>query len=122
MMSHFRRVLLSFFVLAVAASGALGQTVQLKDGRALTGKVAATAGIAEIPDQPSAQAGETPTRPILVIDDELRRVFVPKLQAAAVIDAAPETLVKITPWQNPSRGSATLVQVGPALGIGPWDE
>jgi hypothetical protein len=114
--------LVSAIACAVAAASAHAQTVQLKDGRTLTGKIARTMGVAENPDQPSLQAGEVPTRPILMIDDELRRVFVPKTQVVAAPEVAPIPQVKITPWQNPAHGSAKLGSIGPALGISPFDE
>jgi hypothetical protein len=117
-----RRLPLCCCLLASLAATVRGQSVQLKDGRVLTGRIALTAGVAEVPGQPSVQAGEVPTKPILIIDDQLRRVYLPRLQAGPVLDSAPETLVKITPWQNPSHGPSKLVSVGPALGIGPWDE
>lgn len=107
---------------ALFAAQAPGQTVRLKDGRLLTGKVGRTTGIAENPDQPSLQSGEVATRPIVFVDDDLRRVFVPKTQIAEIVDMAPETPVIIRPWQNPSQGAAKLVSVGPALSVTPFDE
>ncbi|HYO26068.1 MAG TPA: peptidase [Lacipirellulaceae bacterium] len=120
---NFRGALAAFaLAAAVAPPVATAQTIQMKDGRALTGRVASTPGVAENPNQPSPQAGEVATRPIYMVDDELRRVYIPKAQVNAVVDSAAEVLVKIRPWQNPSQSAAALVSVGPALGIGPWDE
>jgi predicted esterase len=104
------------------AAPAISQTVRLTDGRTITGKVTATSGVVENPASPSAAAGEVVTKPILMIDDELRRVYIAKRLVAEVLEMAPEVLVKITPPQNPSHSAATLVSVGPALGISPWDE
>ncbi len=99
-----------------------GQTVRLKDGRSLIGKIAKVSGINENPESPANQTVEAATAPIVLVDDELRRVFVAKAQIAQIVDQAPEALVKITPWQNPSYGAAKLIGVGPSLGITPFDE
>jgi acetyl esterase/lipase len=101
---------------------AAAQTVQHKDGRMIAGRVNTVSGVAENPEAPSRQTGEVSTRPILVIDDDLRRIYLPKVQVNAVVETAPEALVKITPWQNPSRSAARMGSVGPALAVGPWDE
>lgn len=114
--------LLSFAAVACLAAPAFSQTVRLKDGRNLTGRVGRTTSVAENPDQPTLQAGEVATRPILVIDDELRRVFVPKMQVVEVPELAVVPPVRIAPWQNPCHGAAKIVSVGPALGIAPFDE
>jgi hypothetical protein len=111
---------LALAVLSVAPS--FGQTLQLKDGRTISGRLAVTAGVAESPDQPTSHAGEVPTRPIVMLDDELRRIYLPKLQVASPLDAPPEMAITIRPFQQPSRSAGRLASVGPALGIGPWDE
>jgi len=115
-------VALAVLTAAVGASRTgSAQTIRLDDGRRLIGKIARVGGIHENPSAPT-KAGEVATQPILLVDDELRRVYVSKSRVAQVVDETPEALVKITPWQNPSHGAATLVGVGPSLGITPFDE
>ena len=98
------------------------QRVRLKDGRILQGKVLPISGIAESPvlfEDPESAPKSTP---ILVIDDNLRRVFVPKFFLAEVIDQLPEKQVVIKPWQNEAQVGSALASVGPSLGITPWDK
>ena len=121
-MPPIRSFLPAVLFVAWLAAPLAAQTLRLKDGRTVTGKVTSITGVADNPNAPSQQSGEVATKPIYMVDDDLRRIYLPKLQVTEVLDMAPEALVKITPWQNPSRSAATLVSVGPALGISPWDE
>jgi hypothetical protein len=79
-----------------------------------------TTGVADNPERPSNQAGEIATKPIAIIDDELRRVYIAKRRIAEPLETAPDRLVTIKPWQNPSSGAGRLVSVGPSLGITPF--
>jgi predicted esterase len=115
-------VLATALVVACLPAAAHAQRVRLKDGRVLTGAVAMTSGVVDNPDSPSGQAGEIATKPILLVDDDLRRVFVCKQRMAEILEQAPEPLVTIKPWQNPSSGAGRLISVGPALAITPFDE
>jgi acetyl esterase/lipase len=110
------------FLVAFGGGVVHAQKVRLKDGRVLTGAVAMTSGVADNPDKPGGQAGEIATKPILIVDDELRRIFVPKQRMVELMEQAPEALVTVRPWQNPSQGAARLISVGPALAITPFDE
>jgi predicted esterase len=107
---------------AYAACPAQAQKIRLKDGRILTGVVARTTGVADNPNSPSSQAGEVATKPILMVDDQLRRVYVCQQRAAEVLNQAPEPLVVVRPWQNPALGAGRLISVGPAVSITPFDE
>jgi predicted esterase len=106
----------------LAGTPAWAQKVLLRDGRTLAGKVAVTSGVAENPNAPAPQAGEVAVRPIVIVDDELRRVFIPKRQVVQVLDELPEQLVKIELWQNVARGGGAVASVGPSLLITPFDE
>lgn len=119
------------FVALVIAAGTLwsavatpahAQRLQLKDGRVINGTIARTGGVAENPAKPGGQAGEVATRPILVVDDELRRIFICAQRVANIIEQAPEQLFTIKPWQHPAEGAARLIAVGPAINITPFDE
>lgn len=109
-------------VCAAVAPQARAQKLLLKDGRVLTGKLDQVAGVAESPERQAPQPGEIPTRPILIVDDELRRTFVPKFQVQEILEAVPEQLVRIKPWQQAATAGGKLLSVGPALRIEPFDE
>jgi dienelactone hydrolase len=115
-------VLLGAGLLWAVAAPAQGQVLQLKDGRVIKGVVARTSSVVENPNKPGGQAGEIATKPILVVDDELRRIFICAQRVNNIIEQAPEQLVTIKPWQHPAEGAARLIAVGPAINITPFDE
>ncbi|TWU23751.1 peptidase [Bythopirellula polymerisocia] len=110
-------VLLSSGVAPVCA-----QKIQLKDGRIYQGRVLPVTGVSDPPLADAGPEGEAVSTPILLIDDELRRVYVPKAQVAAILDQAPENLIKIPLWQKVAKAGNTLGSVGPSLGVSPFDE
>ena len=106
------------------ASPTFCQKIRLKDGRVLSGKMLSIAGVADNPIESPSSGGEAKATPILLIDDDLRRVFVPRFALASVISQTPEPLVRIdlSAWQNVARGGGALGSVGPSLGIEPFDK
>lgn len=115
-------VVTAVWLLAGAFAPAHAQSVRLSDGRVLTGRMLQTTGIADQPDAAALAAGQAPVGSIWMVDDELRRIYVPKGRIVEQIDEVPPPPVKITPWQNPSQGAGRLISVGPSLGITPFDE
>ncbi|QEG33008.1 carboxylesterase family protein [Bythopirellula goksoeyrii] len=119
----------TFLVLCCAAalvvfdiSSVSAQKIQMKDGRIFQGRVLPVTGVS---DPPLADAGpdeEAVSTPILLIDDELRRVYVPKSQVASILDQAAENLIKVPIWQKVAKTGSTLGSVGPSLGVTPFDE
>ena len=81
-------------------------------------------GVADNPVESPNSGGEAKGTPILLIDDDLRRVFVPKAALASVINQAPEPMVRIDllKWQNVARSGGAIGSVGPSLGISPFDK
>jgi predicted esterase len=57
-----------------------------------------------------------------MFDDGLRRTYVSRRHVMPALEVAPETLVKITPWQNPAHTGLRMGSVGPALSVSPFDE
>lgn len=107
---------------ALGTSSAEAQRIRLKDGRVLQGKMMPISGVADTIADLSDPEGETKATPILVIDDDLRRTFVPKLHLAEVIDQAPEQMVRIKLWQNVAKAGNTVGSVGPSLNVTPFDQ
>ncbi|MEM9352704.1 MAG: peptidase [Planctomycetota bacterium] len=108
--------------LLVLGSSAHGQTIRLRDGRLLEGKVLALSGVAE-PPVPTTSDKDGPPRstPIVVVDDELRRTFIPKLTYVEVVDQVPKKLVRIRLKHQVAGSGQEVVVVGPSLGITPFD-
>jgi predicted esterase len=108
--------------LAFACGLAHGQRIRMQDGRQLEGRLGMTSGVADNPEQPSGQAGAVRVTPIQIIDDELRRVFVPRYRVAEVLEAASDPLVKIRVFQNVDYSGRGVASVGPSLQVTPFDE
>jgi pimeloyl-ACP methyl ester carboxylesterase len=123
MKSHLFIPTLIAAVCLLAPHAAFAQKIQLKDGRVFNGRFLLMTGVVDSPVAPAvAEDKDAPSTPILLIDDELRRVFVPRANVASIIDAAPENLVKINLWQKVATAGQTVGSVGPSIGITPFDE
>jgi len=127
-MANFRRIRVllaccAILMLGFAPKSALAQKIQMKDGRIFSGRFLLMTGVADAPVPPAAEKNEdVPATPILLVDDELRRTFVPRGNVAAIVDAAPENPVKIKLWQKVAKAGNTVASVGPSIGITPFDE
>ncbi|TWT99131.1 hypothetical protein Pla108_00640 [Botrimarina colliarenosi] len=106
----------------MTASLASAATLQLNDGRILTGKLGETAGVAEDPLVPGSSAGQIRTTPLLVIEDGLRRTYVHKTAVREVLDEGDTDGVRIRVWQNDAKRGASLGVIGAASRITPFDD
>ncbi len=105
----------------VVAEAAWATEVHMKDGRVLTGKVVEVSGLAERLANPAKSTGAT--RNIVLINDDLRRVFVCQRH----IDAAPEedpsaAKEKFLPKQHVRQQGLAIASMGPIVRITPFDE
>ncbi|MEM9187247.1 MAG: peptidase [Planctomycetota bacterium] len=100
---------------------AVAATVQLDDGRTLTGKIVKVSGVAEDPTDPTAPAGGVEVKAILVVDDGLRRTFVASRRVRAILEDGIDQPVKVRLWQNHATRGAVLGRVGRLLGATPFD-
>jgi len=108
--------------LALASASSLAATIQLVDGRTLTGKWVKVGGVAEDPTNPTPGAGEVKVESILVIDDGLRRTFVCSRRVRDILDAQAEKPVLIRLWQNDASYGAAIGRVGRLVRVTPFDE
>lgn len=93
----------------------------MDDGRILEGKFAKTPGVIDkIVANPDPE-GEGKPLPIVVVDDGLRRTFVPKLRVTELLEQVPTQMVTIRIDQPLAHGSTTVGSVGPSLGLTPFD-
>ncbi len=101
------------------ATSALASNVIMKDGRRLYGRLGKTTGLADNPQ--SNQQGAPAT--ITLVDDDLRRVFVPTFQIQAVDELnAGDIPEKVTIHQRTAVGGKRVNRVGPILKVSPFDE
>lgn len=112
---------LLLILLLASAPLAWASTVQLVDGRMLTGRVVSIAGVADDPTNPRPMAGEVKVSPILLVDDGLRRTYVAKKDVKEILDQDDGRVVKIRLWQNVADSGGGLISVGPRLKVEPWD-
>lgn len=122
-MRYFRVIaaLLGVVVLSIGSTTSAA-TVQLDDGRTLTGKVVRIGGVAEDPTDPVAGGGEIKVESIQVVDDGLRRTMFSVRRVRAIIDGEAEQPVKIRLWQNHATRGAVIGRVGRMLGATPFDQ
>lgn len=110
------------FAIWAASPLCLAKTIQLEDGRVLSGELGETAGVAEDPLAPSTQAGMIRTTPILVVEDGLRRTYFHKTAVRSVLDEREQTLVKVAVEQIEARRAASLGVIGQIISATPFDE
>lgn len=100
----------------------VAQRLVLRDGRELEGKVAPLTSVAEtLLHQPRDDAAPKP-RLVVMVDDDLRRYFVPKRQVVEIRAASGDAVEKFTLHQRVARGGQRVQSVDSILRIGPLDE
>ena len=113
--------------LAVALLVAVGSlqsaaalTILLKDGRRLQGNAAPVGGLAENPQSPKA----SDVKSILVVDDDLKRIFVPTFRMEKILEAdSGEVSEKIAVKQRVARDvGGAFSRVGRLVKMTPFDE
>ncbi len=109
-------------VLLVCSCGAASlhaSTIILKDGRRLQGRLGKTTGLAANPQNNAA--GAPPT--ITLVDDDLRRVFIPTFQIQAVDEInAGEIPERVHIHQRTATGGGRVNRVGQIVKMTPFDE
>lgn len=96
--------------------------VILKDGRELDGGLVPLRSLIEQPQAGSDDGAPSP-RLILMVDDDLRRTYVPKIPVPEIREGdSGEVLEKITLWQKPRRTGLRVNNVGQILKVTPFDE
>ena len=108
--------------LAIGVSGSVWSAeILLRDGRVLTGKVGMMSSIAESP-RASAERND-PLQLIVVVDDDLRRTYVPKFQLREVrTEDASEVKETFRIRQPATFGGKQVKSVGAAVRLDPFDE
>src|SRR5262245_43612017 len=103
------------YLLPFWQSPAAADTFVLKDGRVLEGKHGIVASLAENPLAQAASGVQGAVKPILLVDDELRRIFVPKSQVIEIKPQNNAAVEKILIPQRVALTGARIGQVGPIV-------
>jgi predicted esterase len=119
---HVLSLLGAWVALTSLASTAWGVSqIAMKDGRTFEGKVAPVASVGDVavtvPDNGAPQV-----QSILLCDDNLRRIFVPKQQVLNVIESAATPVVSFNVRQYVAKAGSTVAQLGTPLRIDEFDE
>ncbi len=96
---------------------ASGGEITHRDGRKIEGKFVRVPQIAAEP-----VVDKEGSRPVVFIDDELRRVFIPWRLVDGVAEGAGEALERITLDQHIPGGGAPVAGVGTFIKVDPWDD
>ncbi len=95
--------------------------VMLKDGRILRGKPVPWGSLAAVPQL--GPDGIGPVKPILMLDDDLRRTFVSKrLVQDTRVDDLGQPVERFVIWQQRPSRQARVASVGPVIKIEDFDE
>lgn len=112
--------------LLIAACGSLpaaAAEIVLKDGRVLRGRVGLAPGLAEKPQLARPEQGAPIPQLVVIIDDDLRRRFVPKRQIAEVREGVQGEVLEKFKIKQAVRDVGSRVQdVGVIERIEPFDE
>lgn len=112
----------ALLILMIGAAAALGDTVVLKDGRSFTGKLLKLPSTVDTPRPPKSDGAPDP-KLILMIDDNLRRYFVPTRLVAEVLPKdVGEVHERFNVRQKVARAGNSVVDVGNVAEIKPFDE
>jgi predicted esterase len=115
--------LLGIAACAVAALPASGEAVTLTNNMRVEGKLGNIAKIVQNPLEAATGAEDDGRRPIVLIDDDLRRVFFYRGQIRVMADAgSAASHERITIEQRVASGKRRIGSVGAILGVEPFDE
>ncbi len=103
--------------IALAPANAQAAKVTLRDGRILEGR------LAPIPSMSADPNGlNDGSKPILLVDDDLRRTFVPQRLVEEVSEGATEPQERFKVWQKELLAGNPVASVGPIVRLEPWNE
>jgi len=114
------RIVAMLFALAAPALAGAAK-ITLDDGRILEGRLTELSGVAEDPENPS-HVGPVAYKPIVVVDDGLRRTYVPQRRVREVNEIAQRQLETIHVPQRVAESGHRIGGVGPIVRITPFDQ
>ncbi len=116
---HVRHGIVSIAILALCAHDLSATVITMKSGMQVEGRIGELGALNENPLNPGIANGP---RPIVLVDDGLRRTFVRDLDIAAVAEGPAVADERILIKQPVAEGGLQIGNVGPILGVTPWDK
>jgi predicted esterase len=101
---------------------ARGEVVTTRSGLRLEGAVVEVSGVADNPLRPRSDAGPVPVKPIVMIDDDLRRVFVPQRTIINIAPSETNKLERIFLDQPVKRDGQRVAAMGTILRTTSFDD
>ncbi|MGW8258470.1 MAG: hypothetical protein ACWGMZ_13370, partial [Thermoguttaceae bacterium] len=109
-------------ILIASVASAPASEVILKDGRVLRGKIGEVSGLADLPQAPDPE-GAGPLQLILLVDNELSRIFVSKRLVREVRqEPGAYSAEQFKLRQRALQNGPTIRSVGPVMRVQPFDE
>lgn len=114
-----RQLIVSTAILALCTHDLSATVLTMKNGMQFEGRQAEIGSLNENPLNPVGDGGG---KPIRIIDDGLRRTFVRDLEIIAMAESPPTADERIQIKQPVAEGGLQIGDVGPILGVTPWDQ
>ena len=109
--------------LVLLVSPANSTEITLKNGTRVSGAIGRISGLNQDPSNPDPTGGEITVSQIILLDDQIRRVYVPSKQIAAPpSDGEPVVEEKIAIQQRVARTGRRISAIGAIHGVTPFDE
>ncbi|MEO8495515.1 MAG: peptidase, partial [Planctomycetota bacterium] len=115
---HLRQLIAATALVALCAHDLSGTVITMKSGMQFEGRIAEMGSLNENPLNPATDG----VKPIVIVDDGLRRTFVRDLEIGAVAESPATSEERIQIKQPIAEGGLRIGNVGPILGATPWDQ
>ncbi len=116
---HLRHLIVSIAILALCTHDLCATVITMKSGMQVEGRIGELGALNENPLNPGVANGP---KPIILVDDGLRRTFVRDLDVAAVAESPAVADERIQITQPVAEGGLQIGSIGPILGITAWDQ
>ncbi|MBI2481513.1 MAG: peptidase, partial [Planctomycetia bacterium] len=117
--THLKHAVVSIALLAICTHDLTATVITMKSGLQVEGRIAEMGSLNENPLNPGT---EDSTKPIIIVDDGLRRTFVRDLDVAAVAESPATSDERIQVKQPVAEAGRRIGTVGPILGVTPFDK
>ena len=117
--TRLRYLVVSIALLAFCTRDLTATVITMKSGMQVEGKIAEMGSLNENPLNPGTEGS---TKPIIIVDDGLRRTFVRDLDVAAVAESPATSDERIQIKQPVAEGGRRIGNIGPILGVTPFDK
>jgi predicted esterase len=114
-----RQSFVAIVILSLCTQDLFATVLTMKSGMQIEGRIAEMGSLNENPLNPSGDGG---TKPIIIVDDGLRRTFVRDLDVSAVAESPPTRDERIKIKQPVAEAGRRIGSVGPILGVTPFDK